>query len=68
MGSHVDDAIRARIAAAQARRAQQQADRAAFVERRRHGLATRHARKLRHLAARHRAEQQPATTERTADQ
>jgi hypothetical protein len=48
-----------------ARRAARAADRAAFEERRRHGLAARHAAKLAHLAARAAKEeaQEPTTTE-----
>ena len=41
-----------RVDELRARRAQRAADRAAFEERRKHGLAARHAAKLAHLAAR----------------
>lgn len=49
MVSHVEQAIAARIAAARARREQQAADRAARAARRAHGVAARHAAKLRRL-------------------
>ncbi|MGW0626060.1 hypothetical protein [Streptomyces sp. NPDC002758] len=49
MPSHVEQQIAARIAAARDRREQRAADRAAFAERRAHGLTTRHATKLRRL-------------------
>ncbi|MEU2596971.1 helix-turn-helix domain-containing protein [Streptomyces hirsutus] len=49
MVSHVEQQITARIAAVRARREQQAADRVARVEQRAHGVATRHAAKLRRL-------------------
>lgn len=52
MASAVDLAVAARIAAAKARVARQQADRATRARRRRYGLAARHAAKLAHLDAR----------------
>ncbi|MGI5512752.1 hypothetical protein [Streptomyces sp. CA-106131] len=48
MASHVEQQIAACIAAG-ARREQQAADRAAFAERRAHGLRARHATKRRRL-------------------
>ncbi|MFF3897921.1 hypothetical protein ACFYY3_33170 [Streptomyces sp. NPDC001812] len=55
MSSHVEQAIAARIAAVRARREQQAADRAARAEQRAHGVAARHAAKLRRLAEQDRA-------------
>ncbi|XKK59436.1 hypothetical protein HFP71_25765 [Streptomyces sp. ARC32] len=51
MPSHVEQQIAARIAAVRARREQQAADRAArSAQRAAHGVAARHAAKLRRLA------------------
>jgi hypothetical protein len=47
----VEEAVQARIAAARARIARQQQDRATRRHRRTYGLAARHAAKLRHLDA-----------------
>ncbi|MCP3769504.1 hypothetical protein [Streptomyces sp. MAR25Y5] len=55
MSSHVEQAIAARIAAVRAHREQQAADRAARAEQRAHGVAARHAAKLRRLAEQDRA-------------
>ncbi|WP_141658487.1 hypothetical protein [Streptomyces mutabilis] len=50
MPSHVEQQIAARIAAVRARREQQAADRATRSAQRAHGVAARHAAKLRRLA------------------
>ncbi|MGY3202669.1 hypothetical protein [Streptomyces sp. TE5632] len=55
MSSHVEQQIAARIAAVRARREQQAADRAARAEQRAHGVAARHAAKLRRLTEQDRA-------------
>lgn len=51
MPSAVEQAVQARIAAARARIARQQADRATRARRRAYGLRQRHAAKLRHQDA-----------------
>lgn len=50
MPSHVEQQIAARISAVRARRERQAADRAARSAQRAHGVAARHAAKLRRLA------------------
>ncbi|MFE7237913.1 hypothetical protein [Streptomyces sp. NPDC057580] len=52
MTSHVEQQIAARITAVRARQAQAAVDRAARAEQRAHGVAARHAAKLRYLAQR----------------
>lgn len=52
VGSAVEEAVAARIAAARARIARQRAERATRGRRRAYGLVQRHAAKLRHLDAR----------------
>jgi len=64
MSSHIDQAVAARIAAARARREQAAADRAERAQRRAHGVAARHAAKLRLLAQQSRA----AAIERRGDE
>ena len=49
----------ARVVELRARRAARAAERAAFEERREHGLRARHAAKLAHFAARERTEEEP---------
>lgn len=58
-----------RVDELRARRAARAAERAAFEERRRHGLAARHAAKLAHLAARAAKEEagEPTTTEQAPE-
>ncbi|AVH59723.1 MULTISPECIES: hypothetical protein [Streptomyces] len=62
MASHIDEAIAARVAAAQARRDQQAAVRAAFAQRRAHGLTARHRAKLRRQAEQEAAATNTGTT------
>ncbi|MFG2330171.1 hypothetical protein ACGFMM_11155 [Streptomyces sp. NPDC048604] len=51
MTSHVEQQVAARIAAAKAKQAERQQQRAEFGRRRRIGLRARHAAKLRRLSA-----------------
>ncbi|WP_459752875.1 hypothetical protein [Streptomyces sennicomposti] len=63
MASHVEQAVAARLAAVQARRAQQRQDRAARAARRRAGVDARNRAKLARLATEQPAEAGPANTD-----